>query len=128
MNDRYLGAGEMKRKLHVVEESERRLRRERCWHLFAICRLKSRVIGAERTKLQRGADIAQAFLNDKGDGYYFLLGRIQAVYSNASGSFKAAHAPIDLASKPAGGKHVCRWYSRKKQGKRRGARRDERLS
>ena len=75
------------------------------------------VPGAERTKLQRGADIAQAFLNDKGDGYYFLLGRVQAVYSNASGPFKAAHAPIDLASKPAGVKHVCRWYSRKKQGR-----------
>ena len=38
-----LALGEMKRKLRVVEESERRLRRERCWNLFAICRLKSRV-------------------------------------------------------------------------------------
>ena len=45
------------------------------------------------------------------------MGRAQAVYSNASGPFKAAHAPIDLASKPAIVKHVCRWYSRKKQGR-----------
>ena len=67
---------------------------------------------ATRMQLQRGADIAQAFLNDKGDAYYFLLGRVQAMYSNASGSFKAVHSPIDLSSNPAGIKHVCRWYSR----------------
>ena len=69
---------------------------------------------AARAFLGRGVDIAQAFAKSSRpcDGFYFLLGRVQAVYSNSSGSYKEWKVPLAFESKPPGLKVVCRWYSR----------------
>ena len=66
---------------------------------------------ATRTKLQRGVDIAQAFQRDDGQGFFFQLGRVQAMYSNTSGSYKEWRLPLEFESRPSGLKLVCRWYS-----------------
>ena len=70
---------------------------------------------ATRTKLQRGVDIAQAFQRDDDQGSYFQLGRVQAMYSNTSGSYKEWRLPLDFESRQSGLTLVCRWYSRVRQ-------------
>ena len=67
---------------------------------------------ATRTRLQRGADIAQAFANDSGDGFDVYIGRIQAIYKDS----KAWVKPIDFESRPSTLQLVCRWYSRVRKG------------
>ena len=63
---------------------------------------------ATRTKLKRGVDIAQAFQRDDDQGSYFQLGRVQAMYSNTSGSYKEWRLPLDFESRQSGLTLVCR--------------------
>ena len=56
-NDRFLGHDEMKQKLKVIEERDRRLRRERFWNLIEICRLKTRV----KTLVEKGLKVDLSF-------------------------------------------------------------------
>lgn len=53
-NDRFLGHDEMRQKLKVIEERDRRLKRERFWNLIEICRLKTRV----KTLVEKGKESA----------------------------------------------------------------------